>query len=84
MWIREIHEYDEQNAEQVELKLCPNPKTTMIKYFQVFSSIFKYFLKSPKKRIIRVCLNRIESMSLLCPKLVWTKLFCKCIFELNN
>jgi hypothetical protein len=32
---------------------------------QVFSSIFKYFLKSPKKRIIRVCLNRIESMSLL-------------------
>jgi hypothetical protein len=52
------------------------------KYFQVFlkkhykntkawklafvSSIFKYFLKSPKKRIIRVCLNRIESMSLLC------------------
>jgi hypothetical protein len=33
---------------------------------QVFSSIFKYFLKSPKKRIIRVCLNRIESMSLLC------------------
>jgi hypothetical protein len=38
----------------------------MIKYFQVFSSIFKYFLKNPKKRIIRVCLNRIESMSLLC------------------
>ncbi len=32
---------------------------------QVFSSIFKYFLKSPKKRIIRVCLNQIESMSLL-------------------
>jgi hypothetical protein len=32
------------------------------------SSIFKYFFKSPKKRIIRVCLNRIESMSLL-----WTK-----------
>jgi hypothetical protein len=29
------------------------------------SSIFKYFLKSPKKRKIRVCLNRIESMSLL-------------------
>jgi hypothetical protein len=28
-------------------------------------SIFKYFLKSPKKRKIRVCLNRIESMSLL-------------------
>jgi hypothetical protein len=40
MWIREIREYDEQNAEQAELKLCPNPKTTMIKYFQVFSSIF--------------------------------------------
>jgi hypothetical protein len=52
------------------------------KYFQVFkkkhyndtkawklafvSNIFKYFLKSPKKRIIRVCLNRIERMSLLC------------------
>ncbi len=33
---------------------------------QVFSSIFKYFLKSPKKRIIHVCLNQIESMSLLC------------------
>ncbi len=33
---------------------------------QVFSSIFKYFFKSPKKRIIRVCLNRIENMSLLC------------------
>jgi len=32
---------------------------------QRWSSIFKYFLKSPKKRIIRVCLNRIESMSLL-------------------
>jgi hypothetical protein len=32
---------------------------------QQWSSIFKYFLKSPKKRIIRVCLNRIESMSLL-------------------
>jgi hypothetical protein len=32
---------------------------------QVFSSIFKYFFKSPKKHIIRVCLNRIESMSLL-------------------
>jgi hypothetical protein len=29
------------------------------------SSIFKYFLKSPKKHKIRVCLNRIESMSLL-------------------
>jgi hypothetical protein len=29
------------------------------------SSIFKYFLKSPKKRIIRVCLNQIGSMSLL-------------------
>jgi len=42
MWIREIREYDEQNAEQVELKLCPNPKTTMIKYFQVF-------FKKPKK-----------------------------------
>jgi hypothetical protein len=42
MWIREIREYDEQNAEQVELKLCPNPKTTMIKYFQVFK-------KKPKK-----------------------------------
>ncbi len=25
-----------------------------------------YFLKSPKKRIIHVCLNRIERMSLLC------------------
>jgi hypothetical protein len=25
MWIREIREYDEQNAEQAELKLCPNP-----------------------------------------------------------
>ncbi len=32
---------------------------------QRWSSIFKYFLKSPKKRIIHVCLNRIESMSLL-------------------
>ncbi len=42
MWICEIREYDEQNAEQAELKLCPNPKTTMIKYFQVF-------LKKPKK-----------------------------------
>jgi hypothetical protein len=44
MWIREIREYDEQNAEQAELKLCPNPKTT--------SSIFKYFqvfFKKPKK-----------------------------------
>jgi hypothetical protein len=30
--------------------------------YQVFSSIF---LKAQKKRIIRVCLNRIESMSLL-------------------
>jgi hypothetical protein len=30
------------------------------------SSIFKYFLKSPKKCKICVCLNRIESMSLLC------------------
>jgi len=29
-----------------------------IKYFQVF-------FKKPKKRIIRICLNRIESMSLL-------------------
>jgi len=58
MWIREIREYDEQNAEQAELKLCPNPKTTMSKYFQVF-------FKKPKKSIIRVCLNRIESMSLL-------------------
>ncbi len=42
MWIREIREYDEQNAEQAELKLCPNPKTTMIKYFQIF-------FKKPKK-----------------------------------
>jgi len=36
---------------------------------QVFSSIFKYFqvfFKKPKKRIICVCLNRIERMSLLC------------------
>ncbi len=32
---------------------------------QVFSSIFKYFFKSPKIRIIRVCLNQIERMSLL-------------------
>ncbi len=55
------------------------------KYFQVFkkkhyhdtkawklafvSSIFKYFLKSPKKCIIRVCLNWIERMSLLCKKM---------------
>jgi hypothetical protein len=54
------------------------------KYFQVFfkkhynytkawklafvSSIFKYFLKSPKKCIIHVCLNQIGSMSLLCHK----------------
>jgi len=37
---------------------------------QRWSSIFKYFFKSPKKRIIRVCLNRIESMSLLWPKWV--------------
>ncbi len=37
---------------------------------QVFSSIFKYFLKSPKKHIICVCLNRIESMSLLCHHVV--------------
>jgi hypothetical protein len=35
---------------------------------QRWSSIFKYFFKSPKKHIIRVCLNRIESMSLLCKK----------------
>jgi hypothetical protein len=56
------------------------------KYFQVFlkkhykntkawklafvSSIFEYFLKSPKKCKIHVCLNRIESMSLL-----WSILF---------
>jgi hypothetical protein len=32
---------------------------------QVFSRIFKYYKKSPKKRVIRVCLNWIESMSLL-------------------
>jgi hypothetical protein len=25
MWIREIHEYDKQNVEQAEFKLCPNP-----------------------------------------------------------
>jgi hypothetical protein len=30
--------------------------------YQVFSSIF---LKAQKKRIIRICLNRIERMSLL-------------------
>jgi hypothetical protein len=57
MWICEIHEYDEQNVEQAELKLCPNPKTTMIKYFQVFSSIF---LKAQKKRIIHVCLKKLR------------------------
>ncbi len=32
---------------------------------KIFSSIFKYFFKSPKKCIICVCLNWIESMSLL-------------------
>jgi hypothetical protein len=32
-----------------------------------------YFLKSPKKRIIRVCLNRIERMSLLCGELIAKK-----------
>ncbi len=51
IWKYEYVKYDEQKAEQAELKLCPNPKTTMIKYFQVF-------FKKPKKK-------RIESMSLL-------------------
>jgi hypothetical protein len=43
-----------------------NYKNTKAWKLAFVSSIFKYFLKSPKKRIIRVCLNRIESMSLLC------------------
>jgi hypothetical protein len=48
---------------------------------KVFSSVFKYFLKSPKKRIIRVCLNRIERMSLLW-KIV-ARVFCSNFYFLN-
>jgi hypothetical protein len=43
-------------------KIYKNTKALKLAFV---SSIFKYFLKSPKKRKIRVCLNRIESMSLL-------------------
>ncbi len=42
------------------------------------SNIFKYFLKSPKKRIIRVCLNQIGSMSLL-----WLIMFTERLFGLE-
>jgi len=73
MWIREIREYDEQNAEKVELKLCPNPKTRMIKYFQVF------FLKPKKTYNTRMFESNWEYVTtmgfsnLQCNFLLWEK-----------
>jgi hypothetical protein len=62
----------------VELAIgCKDDQKHLTKFYTYFqnseqrqrwSSIFKYFFKSPKKSIIRVCLNWIERMSLL-----WTK-----------